>query len=115
MLKEAGLEPGQVDAGKISFVLAPRLNAAGRLDDAVASYNLLTTASVEQATALARGLLYHEVRIQRERLGACQQTVVSIEMRPASLYQPHKRVGKVGHHTPQEIRSRHEIGIKDSY
>ncbi len=53
MMKEAGLEPGQVDAGKIGFVLAPRLNAAGRLDEALASYNLLTTDSVGQASALA--------------------------------------------------------------
>jgi len=53
MLKEAGLESGQVDAGKIGFVLAPRLNAAGRLDEALASYNLLTTDSVGEASALA--------------------------------------------------------------
>jgi len=53
MLKEAGLEPGQVDAGKIGFVLGPRLNAAGRIDDAMASYNLLTTSSAEEAAALA--------------------------------------------------------------
>lgn len=56
MLKEAELEPGQVDAGKIGFVLGPRLNAAGRLDDAVASYDLLTTSSVEEAAALAEQL-----------------------------------------------------------
>jgi single-stranded-DNA-specific exonuclease len=56
MLKEAGLSSGQVDAGKIGFVLGPRLNAAGRLDDAVASYNLLTTSSGEEAAALAEQL-----------------------------------------------------------
>jgi single-stranded-DNA-specific exonuclease len=56
MLKEARLAPGQVDAGKIGFVLGPRLNAAGRLDDAVASYNLLTTSSVDEAAALAEQL-----------------------------------------------------------
>jgi single-stranded-DNA-specific exonuclease len=56
MLKEARLTPGQVDAGKIGFVLGPRLNAAGRLDDAVASYNLLTTSSVDEAAALAEQL-----------------------------------------------------------
>lgn len=56
MLKEAELEPGQVNAGKIGFVLGPRLNAAGRLDDAVSSYELLTTSSVEEAAALAEQL-----------------------------------------------------------
>ncbi len=56
MLEEAGLEPGQVDAGKIGFVLGPRLNAAGRLDDANASYELLTTPSLDRAAELARQL-----------------------------------------------------------
>ena len=56
MLQEAGLRPGQVDAGKIGFVLGPRLNAAGRLSDAVASYDLLTTSSEQEAAALAAQL-----------------------------------------------------------
>ncbi len=56
MLREAGLQPGQVDATAIGFVLGPRLNAAGRLTDAIASYNLLTTSSVEEAAALAQQL-----------------------------------------------------------
>jgi single-stranded-DNA-specific exonuclease len=56
MLSEAGLEPGQVDAGKIGFVLGPRLNAAGRLDDAIASYRLLTTPSLDKASELAQQL-----------------------------------------------------------
>jgi single-stranded-DNA-specific exonuclease len=53
MLEEAGLKPGQVDAGKIGYVLGPRLNAAGRLDDAIASYELLTTSSLDKAAELA--------------------------------------------------------------
>ena len=56
MLEEAALQPDQVGATAIGFVLGPRLNAAGRLDDAIASYNLLTTSSVEEATALAQQL-----------------------------------------------------------
>ncbi len=56
MLEEAGLEPGQVHAGTIGFVLGPRLNAAGRLDDAIASYELLTTTALDKAAELARHL-----------------------------------------------------------
>lgn len=56
MLSEAQLPPEQVGAGAIGFILGPRLNAAGRLDDATASYELLTTSSAEQATALAQRL-----------------------------------------------------------
>lgn len=56
MLGEADLVKGQVSAGTVGFVLGPRLNAAGRLDDAMASYRLLTTSSEEEATELARQL-----------------------------------------------------------
>jgi len=66
MLEEAGLEPGQVDAEKIGFVLGPRLNAAGRLDDAIAGYELLTTPLPDKATELARQL--GEQNRERQRL-----------------------------------------------
>ncbi len=56
MLDEAGLEKGQVSAGTVGFVLGPRLNAAGRLDDAIASYRLLITTREEEATQLAQQL-----------------------------------------------------------
>jgi single-stranded-DNA-specific exonuclease len=56
MLGEAGLEKGQVNAGTVGFVLGPRLNAAGRLDDAMASYRLLTTLSEKEAAKLAEQL-----------------------------------------------------------
>jgi len=56
MLAEAELQKGQVSAATIGFVLGPRLNAAGRLDDAMASYNLLATSSAEEAAALAQQL-----------------------------------------------------------
>ncbi|MEM4723464.1 MAG: single-stranded-DNA-specific exonuclease RecJ, partial [Candidatus Hadarchaeum sp.] len=56
MLEEAGLRPEQVDATAIGFVLGPRLNAAGRLDHAMASYRLLTTTSADEAVSLAQQL-----------------------------------------------------------
>jgi single-stranded-DNA-specific exonuclease len=56
MLQEAQLEQGQISAGTVGFVLGPRLNAAGRLDDAMVSYKLLTTSCKEEATALAQQL-----------------------------------------------------------
>ncbi len=65
MLDEAGLERGQVSAGVVGFVLGPRLNAAGRLDDAMASYRLLTTSCEEEATNLARQLGAHNRERQR--------------------------------------------------
>jgi single-stranded-DNA-specific exonuclease len=56
MLAEAQVRPERVDAGTVGYVLGPRLNAAGRLDNAMASYNLLTASSAEEATGLAQHL-----------------------------------------------------------
>jgi single-stranded-DNA-specific exonuclease len=56
MLAEAAVKPDGVSAGTIGYVLGPRLNAAGRLDHAMASYELLTTSSPEEAATLAQKL-----------------------------------------------------------
>ena len=53
MGKLAGLKPGELDTEDISWVLGPRLNAAGRMDNASTSYQLLTTQSPEEARLLA--------------------------------------------------------------
>jgi single-stranded-DNA-specific exonuclease len=53
MVKLAGLKPGELDAEDISWVLGPRLNAAGRMNNASTSYQLLTTQSPEEAHILA--------------------------------------------------------------
>jgi single-stranded-DNA-specific exonuclease len=51
-----GLVPRRMRASDIGFVLGPRLNAAGRLDSALAAYDLLTTQSVNEAGYLAQQL-----------------------------------------------------------
>jgi single-stranded-DNA-specific exonuclease len=53
MVKLTGLKPGELDAEDISWVLGPRLNAAGRMNNASTSYQLLTTQSSEEARLLA--------------------------------------------------------------
>jgi len=63
MLVDAGIEPGRVDATVIGFVLGPRINAAGRLDTAQHSYDLLTAADVLTAKGLAERLS----QLNRER------------------------------------------------
>ncbi len=50
---------GQVSATTISFALGPRLNAAGRIDDAEISYRLLVTCDPVEADRLARILDEH--------------------------------------------------------
>ena len=53
LLVSAGVKPGAADAGTIGFGLGPRLNAAGRLDSALAAYDLLMTTDVFTANDLA--------------------------------------------------------------
>ena len=53
----AGLLPSaSVTAGQVGFRLGPRINAAGRLDDASVGLRLLCTPSLEEARALAAQL-----------------------------------------------------------
>jgi single-stranded-DNA-specific exonuclease len=52
----AGLTPNRITATEIGFALGPRLNAAGRLDSALAAFNLLMTQDVMEAGRLAQQL-----------------------------------------------------------
>ncbi len=56
MVNQVGLDMGKIDAECISWVLAPRLNAAGRLAHALTSYKLLMTQSSKEAQELANWL-----------------------------------------------------------
>lgn len=52
LLQSSGLSH-KIDAGKIGFIIAPRLNAAGRMDNAKIGVKLLTTESLVTAQELA--------------------------------------------------------------
>ena len=53
LLAVCGLTGEAVDAGKVGFVLAPRINAAGRIGEAAEALELLLTDDPERAAALA--------------------------------------------------------------
>ncbi|WP_025745684.1 single-stranded-DNA-specific exonuclease RecJ [Kallotenue papyrolyticum] len=55
-----------LDARAIAFQLGPRLNAAGRLDDAIRAYRLLLAESQAEAQRLAHEL--NQINLQRQRL-----------------------------------------------
>lgn len=56
LMADAGLRRGQVDASSIGFRLAPRLNAAGRIDTAMLAYELLISRDALETRDLADSL-----------------------------------------------------------
>ena len=84
----AGTEPKMVDTEAISYVLAPRLNASGRLEDSLTAYRLLAATSREEAFPLANELeaLNQERRqITEEALEIARREVLSQEPAPPLL------------------------------
>jgi single-stranded-DNA-specific exonuclease len=73
MIVQAGLKPGSIDAENISWSIAPRLNAVGRLEHAITSYKLLMTESTEEAFRLAAWL--DQKNTERKKL-----TVATLDM-----------------------------------
>jgi single-stranded-DNA-specific exonuclease len=65
LIDVAGLKPGQITTGQIVFVLAPRINAVGRLGDAMRAVKLLTCTDPDEAMQLAR-VLEEENRNRRK-------------------------------------------------
>ena len=53
MLEKAGVEPETLTASSISFTLAPRINAAGRLNQAIIAFNLIMSSTEEEASQYA--------------------------------------------------------------
>ena len=68
LMEQAGLSGSSLDAESISWMIVPRLNAAGRLDHAMASYRLLMTDSPAEARRLARWL--DQKNAERQKLTA---------------------------------------------
>ncbi len=68
LLEVAGGRPGAVDAGAVGFRLAPRLNAAGRLEDASIALELLGAPDRDAALPLA--LRLNELNRERQVIEA---------------------------------------------
>jgi single-stranded-DNA-specific exonuclease len=68
LMAVARVDPGKVDERSVAFGLAPRLNAAGRMDRADAGLELILTEDPTRAAQIADGLdrVNHERRIRFE-------------------------------------------------
>jgi single-stranded-DNA-specific exonuclease len=62
----AGISADSIGTEEISWALAPRLNAAGRLEHALTSYKLMVTDSTEEAQELS--MLLEEQNAERQKM-----------------------------------------------
>jgi single-stranded-DNA-specific exonuclease len=65
LIDVAGLKPGSINSGNIVFVLAPRINAVGRLGDAMRAVELLICTDPAEAVQMAQ-VLEEENRQRRK-------------------------------------------------
>ncbi|PLS81976.1 single-stranded-DNA-specific exonuclease RecJ [Candidatus Saccharibacteria bacterium] len=77
LMAVAGVEPERINARTLGFVLGPRMNAAGRLETAQYSLDMLTSTDNMQALGLAQKLEEMNLarRAEQDRIfrAACQQ------------------------------------------
>jgi single-stranded-DNA-specific exonuclease len=83
LVRSAGLEGKPLTAGRVSFILAPRLNAVGRLGHALRGVDLLTSESEHEANVIARELEELNARrqeIDRETLEQARRRVLALDL-----------------------------------
>jgi single-stranded-DNA-specific exonuclease len=66
LIRAAGLAERQITAGRVGFILAPRLNAVGRLGHAIRGVELLLSNDEHKANALARD--FEELNERRQEV-----------------------------------------------
>lgn len=72
-----------IDAGKISYMVAPRLNAVGRISDATNAIELLVTEDETTASTLARYLDNENIQrqvVEKEILAAAEELLANINI-----------------------------------
>jgi single-stranded-DNA-specific exonuclease len=80
LIKVSGLSADKIDAGKVGYILAPRLNAAGRLSHASAGVELLVTADPVRASELAAELNNENIKrqaVEKELLAAAEDILAT--------------------------------------
>jgi len=103
LIETSGLEIGKITTGQVVFMLAPRINAVGRLGDAMRAVRLLTSTNPEEAHRLAQVLEEENLnrrRIDEETFAEAQElaeSVLNIDTDAALvLHQEHWHPGVVG-------------------
>lgn len=79
LLNVVGLKNDDIDAHKLAFILAPRINAAGRMGDASRAVNLFTSKDLSENEELARQLHNDNILRQKIQTEIFQKAVEAIE------------------------------------
>jgi single-stranded-DNA-specific exonuclease len=98
LMADAGLRRGEVDATAIGFRLGPRLNAAGRIDNAMLAYQLLASRDALETRALATrlGALNQQRQELTEKTVAAAEAQVLADHPDADLYVAASKEFKAG-------------------
>lgn len=83
MIRAAGLDRKPITAGRVGFILAPRLNAAGRVGSAMRGIDLLLATEDAVANPIARELEElngHRQQLDREVLDQARDMVRAIDL-----------------------------------
>ena len=83
LIRSAGLDGKPLTAGRVGFILAPRLNAVGRLGKALRGVELLMATSEHEANTIARELEEMNARrqeIDRAVLEQARQRVLALDL-----------------------------------
>jgi len=82
LLEECGLRHKPLKAGQIGFMVAPRINAVGRMDSARAGLELLLTEDLERANELARQLTQENQLRQETEKEILAEAISLVEREP---------------------------------
>jgi single-stranded-DNA-specific exonuclease len=85
LLQTAGLKDREINAGHISFILAPRINAAGRMGNPSYGVKLFTTTDPLNASDLAKELDKENQARQEVENQVLQDALAQIQLNPGLL------------------------------
>jgi single-stranded-DNA-specific exonuclease len=97
LLRLAGVQPGSATASTVAFSLAPRLNAAGRMDSPRPALDLLLADGAAAAESLAQTLeLANRERqtVTRKEFERARETVLALPRLPSLLSVPSRELGE---------------------
>jgi single-stranded-DNA-specific exonuclease len=83
LLRASGLEGKPLNAGRVGFILAPRLNAVGRLGHALRGVELLMSENEHEANAIARELEElnrHRQEVDRKTLARARELIDALDL-----------------------------------